>query len=66
MRKDPKKRIGSKSKEEIKNDPFFRGVDWKKVYEKQYEAPEDFVTRVEDTEVAFIMAFLRKLKIKNR
>lgn len=51
MRKDPKKRIGAKNKDEIKNDPFFKNIDWRKVYEKKYNPPEDFVTYEEDTEV---------------
>lgn len=51
MKKDPKKRIGSKNKKEIKDDPFFQQLDWSKVMNKEYEPPEDFVTREEDIEV---------------
>jgi len=31
LHKDPKLRPGIKNKEEIKNDPFFREIDWKKL-----------------------------------
>ena len=32
LERDPNKRIGTKSKDEIKYDPFFKGLDWDKVY----------------------------------
>jgi hypothetical protein len=51
LRKDPKTRIGSKSKDEIKQDPFFKGMDWDKMEKKLYDPPEDFVTYEEDNEV---------------
>ena len=28
LHKDPKHRLGVKSKDELKNDPFFKGIDW--------------------------------------
>ena len=28
LHKDPKHRIGVKNKDELKNDPFFNGIDW--------------------------------------
>lgn len=39
LERDPSKRIGSKSKEEIKSDPFFKNIDWKKVHNKEYKPP---------------------------
>ncbi|CAD8085494.1 unnamed protein product [Paramecium primaurelia] len=39
LERDPNKRIGTKSKDEIKQDPFFKGIDWDKVYKKQYKPP---------------------------
>ena len=58
LMKDPKKRIGTKSKEEIKNDPFFKNFDWQRMANKQYEAPEDFQTLEEDREVTFLYFFI--------
>jgi len=31
LHKDPKMRPGIKNKDEIKNDPFFKEIDWKKL-----------------------------------
>ena len=33
LNKDPKLRPGVTNKEELKNDPFFKGIDWKKLYD---------------------------------
>lgn len=33
---DPKKRLGAKSVDELKGHPFFSGLDWKKVINKEY------------------------------
>ncbi|CAD8181669.1 unnamed protein product [Paramecium octaurelia] len=49
LERDPNKRIGTKSKDEIKQDPFFKGIDWDKVYEKKYQPPiTDFSEMHED------------------
>jgi hypothetical protein len=37
--RDPNKRLGSKSKDEIKSDPFFKNLDWQKVLNKGYAPP---------------------------
>jgi len=37
--KDPEKRLGTKSKDEIKNHPFFKGVDWAAVPRKVNKPP---------------------------
>lgn len=66
MHKDPKKRIGSKSKDEIKMDPFFKNIDWKKVYEKKYDPPEDFVTYEEDMEVVFPLNYHLFVRFKEQ
>lgn len=47
MVKDPLKRIGVKDKTEIKKHPFFKNLDWEKVYAKEYKAP---IEKVELTE----------------
>jgi len=38
--RSPEKRIGVKDKAEIKNHPFFSGIDWEKVLKKGYPPPE--------------------------
>ena len=40
MDRTPEKRIGVKDKAEIKNHQFFDGIDWEKVYKKEYPPPE--------------------------
>lgn len=37
--KDPTMRLGSRSDEDIKNHPFFEGVNWDKMLEKELEMP---------------------------
>ena len=39
MAKDPKKRLGRKGIDEIKLHPFFEGIDWDKVANKDVEVP---------------------------
>ena len=40
MERTPDKRIGVKDKSEIKNHPFFAGIDWEKALKKEYPPPE--------------------------
>ncbi len=40
MNKDPKTRIGVLDKNEIKQEPFFKSIDWDKLYKKQIKPPE--------------------------
>ncbi|KAJ3432777.1 serine/threonine-protein kinase ypk2/ykr2 [Anaeramoeba flamelloides] len=44
--RDPKARLGTKGAEEIKKHPFFSGLDWEKVYNKEY-TPE-FLPKISD------------------
>jgi serine/threonine protein kinase len=37
--KDPKKRLGFKNINEIKNHPWFANISWGKVYKKEISAP---------------------------
>ena len=37
--KDPKKRLGSSGVEEVKNHPFFGGINWNDVLQKRYAPP---------------------------
>lgn len=39
LERDPTKRMGAKSKQEIKDDVFFSGIDWNKVLKKEYRPP---------------------------
>lgn len=39
LHRDPKMRPGIKSKDEIKNDPFFKDLDWKKLAKRQLPPP---------------------------
>lgn len=44
LKKDPSKRLGSKGADEIKNDPWFEGVNWEALHNKKYDAP--FVPKI--------------------
>lgn len=39
LKKDPAKRLGSKSADDVKNHPWFNGVNWEYLYYKKYDAP---------------------------
>ena len=39
MNKNPNLRLGVRDKTEIQNDPFFKGIDWQKVVNKEYQPP---------------------------
>lgn len=36
---NPKKRLGSKGAEEVKNHPFFQGIDWVSILNKKIKPP---------------------------
>jgi len=38
--RDPSTRIGAKNKDELKKDPFFEGIDWKKLERKEVTPPK--------------------------
>lgn len=39
LHRDPKMRPGVWNKEELKNDPFFKEIDWKKLMKRQLPPP---------------------------
>jgi len=41
---DPKKRLGSKGADEVRNHPFFEGIDFKEIYNKKIKPP--FMPRI--------------------
>lgn len=46
LRKDPAKRLGANSADEVKTHPWFKGVNWDMLYQKKYDAP--FVPVIKD------------------
>ena len=49
LEKDPSKRLGSKDKNEIKRDPFFRSIDWDLLFSKKIDPPfKDFGVEDDD------------------
>jgi hypothetical protein len=43
LSRDPKTRIGVKTKEEIKNHEFFSDIDWDQLFDKQISPPINLV-----------------------
>ena len=37
--RNPKSRLGSKDKNELKNDPFFKDINWDRMQRKEYKPP---------------------------
>lgn len=46
--RNPKTRLGATDKEQIKRDPFFEGIDWDRLYKKQYQPP---ITEFENSDI---------------
>lgn len=63
MCKEPEQRIGIKLKAEIKNHPFFFGVDWQKVYNKDYAAPQ--ISELEEENFNADKGVVKNLKFFN-
>ena len=43
LEKDPEKRFGVLDKNELKNHPFFKGIDWEKLKKKEINPPINFI-----------------------
>ena len=58
LHKDPKMRPGIKNKDEIKNDPFFKEIDWKKLAKRNLRPPISLTMNAEsdNEEEAFFNA----------
>ena len=50
IEKDPNKRLGIHDKKEIKNHPFFKGIDWEKLKKKEINPPINFIKQKNDNE----------------
>ena len=48
LNKNPKSRIGAVNKNEIKQHPFFRGLDWAKMYNREIQPPVHLRMDTED------------------
>ena len=55
LHKDPNQRIGTKSKAELKNDPFFKGIDWDKLAKKQIKPPELNIFEDDENDVPLVI-----------
>jgi serine/threonine protein kinase len=61
---NPKKRLGYKSSDEVKNHPFFKGVDFDKVLRKEYKPP--FIPKLkDDTDLRYFDENYTQLKVEN-
>lgn len=59
LRKNPKERLGSRGKDEVRNHPFFRGINWDDVLNRRLEPP------ILDEDLGDI-DLKRKIKINDR
>ena len=61
---NPKKRLGYKSSDEVKNHPFFKGIDFDKVLRKEYKPP--FIPNLkDDTDLRYFDENYTQLKVDN-
>ena len=61
---NPKKRLGYKSSEEVKNHPFFKGIDFDKVLRKEYKPP--FIPKLkDDTDLRYFDESFTQLNVEN-
>jgi hypothetical protein len=46
LNRNPRKRLGTiKGAEEIKKHAFFKGIDWDKIYRREYKLPEPYLKK---------------------
>ena len=61
---NPKKRLGYNSADEVKNHPFFKGIDFDKVLKKEYKPP--FVPKLkDDTDLRYFDDNFTQLTVEN-
>lgn len=72
LTKDPETRQGANEKQEIKDDPFFADIDWKRVMDRDYEAPivedediEHYNRRLKLNDADYTKENWKKLRIAN-
>ena len=63
LHKDPNQRIGVKNKTDLKNDPFFKGIDWEKLARKEIPPPPLNTLEEEDSDVVLVSSFLDKFTL---
>jgi transcription initiation factor IIF auxiliary subunit len=66
LHKNPKLRIGATDKNEIKRHPFFRGLDWTKLTNKEIDPPIHLQMEEDDDneELQYLKA-MEKVKFKD-
>jgi len=61
---NPEKRLGHNSSDEIKNHPFFKGIDFDKVFKKEYKPP--FIPKLkDDLDLRYFDESFTKLSVEN-
>ena len=53
LEKDPDKRFGVFDKDEIKQHPFFKGIDWEKLEKKELNPPINFIKQKNKNDTIF-------------
>ena len=53
LEKDPNKRFGVLDKDEIKQHPFFKGIDWEKLENKEINPPTNFIKQKNKNDKVF-------------
>lgn len=57
LHKNPKDRIGVKDKNELKNDPFFKGINWEKLAKKEIEPPKLNILEDDEQDLTVVKRF---------
>ncbi len=67
LNKNPKQRIGVNDKGEIKRHPFFKGIDWGKLYNREIDPPVILkMDEEEDNEEIQYLKQIEKAKFKDK
>ena len=54
MDRDPEQRLGARDKNELRNHPFFAGIDWEKLERKELMPPKMEALADDDIEMPLV------------
>ena len=63
MDRDPEQRLGARDRNELRNHPFFAGIDWENLERKELTPPKLDALAADDIEMPLVKILLGDLLI---